>query len=730
MEDRVTKKRASRACAHCRVRKVRCDLVTSGLPCTNCRLDEVPCKLADSVRARRPYHVPEVTKASTPAGVPPREVPGTPQVPPQEFPISLTFEDQIGVSHGAERPEDDACSISARSAGFASSQASTSYRPHQLPVYIEPLPPHIRADDIEYLARKDALTIPADALRDELLRHYIKLVHPFMPILDVNQFVTSILKPDSRSPVSLLLFQAVMFVGISFTDIDILRCHGYSCRKSARKRFFNRVRLLYGLDCEPDRLCLLQALLFMTFWYDAPEDEKDTWHWMGITLSLAQVMGIHRDPETMRISPAAKRHRIRLWWACLMRDRLLALGIRRPARLRPDDCNVRMLRLEDFDLGTPSEELIALVGGQQQELYRALAVMCIELAKLCICLGHILLSQYSVLPDRPGNREYFTSVMVFPRHSDSQKKELERCDHELDEWHRGLSAESRYTVQGPASSDESEGERILRLHQSSLYMIYLTALGVLHRPQIFRTADARDSTRFLSGQRVTDAAIEITQLAYDMQLHDQLRYLSTSSIPAFVSAALIHLFEMRSPKEDVRNVSIGRFFQCMQALRHLQEMYASADYAVYFLESVIRNTGTQVPLLSMSPKTGTRRPSLSAITPTAMFRPDPVENAYPISPSSLGYQAPGRLMSPCIAIPHDPDGRSAGHPEQSSGTPQVEQRSTDGMNTEMLPLLENAPADTHTSGWNEIDTLLCAFINFESDPAFAMSPSQRTILQE
>jgi hypothetical protein len=256
-------------------------------------------------------------------------------------------------------------------------------------------------------------------------------------------------------------------------------------------------------------------------------------------------------------------------------------------------------------------------------------------------------------------------------------------------------------------------------------MIYLTALGVLHRPQIFRASEDRDSTRFLSGQKVTDAAIEITQLAYDMQLHDQLRYLSTSSVPAFVSAALIHLFEIRSTKEDVRNVSIGRFFQCMQVLRHLQDMYSSADYAVYFLESVIRKTGIQVPLLSMSPAKGPRSPPLPAATPTAMFRPHPVEeNAYPISPSSLGYQAPGRLMSPGITVSHGADGDSAALAQQSSGT---SQRSTvlagDAMGMEMLPLPDGAPIDFQTSGWNEIDTLLCAFINFESDAAFTMSPT-------
>ncbi|KAL2257206.1 hypothetical protein VTK26DRAFT_512 [Humicola hyalothermophila] len=54
-EGKVTKRRAARACASCRARKVRCDVV-EGVPCNNCRWDSVECIVQES--RRRKKHLP------------------------------------------------------------------------------------------------------------------------------------------------------------------------------------------------------------------------------------------------------------------------------------------------------------------------------------------------------------------------------------------------------------------------------------------------------------------------------------------------------------------------------------------------------------------------------------------------------------------------------------------------------------------------------------------------
>ncbi|KAK1657896.1 hypothetical protein BDP55DRAFT_684065 [Colletotrichum godetiae] len=142
-------------------------------------------------------------------------------------------------------------------------------------------------------------------------------------------------------------------------------------------------------------------------------------------------------------------------------------------------------------------------------------------------------------------------------------------------------------------------------------MKYLTTMCVLHRPQVFCSAPGPEFgvTRASSREKLTKSAIAMTKLALEMELGDQLRYLSNISIPVFLSAALVHALEVRSPDEEVRNISIGRFYQCFHVLSELQEMYASADYAVRFLEMVLDRMKTKIPMLRLTSSAPSRQGS-------------------------------------------------------------------------------------------------------------------------
>lgn len=61
---RPVKRRASKACQCCRSRKVRCDVVESGIPCTNCRLDEVECCVTEGKRRKKSCIETDILQAS------------------------------------------------------------------------------------------------------------------------------------------------------------------------------------------------------------------------------------------------------------------------------------------------------------------------------------------------------------------------------------------------------------------------------------------------------------------------------------------------------------------------------------------------------------------------------------------------------------------------------------------------------------------------------------------
>ena len=112
-----------------------------------------------------------------------------------------------------------------------------------LPRYIRALPSSIEADNIEFLEKKGALTIPETGLRNELLRNYMQYVHPYLPLLDLKDFLQPIQRNDGTMQISLLLFQAVMFAATAYIDMRFLRAHGYDDRKTVRKIFFQRAQV-------------------------------------------------------------------------------------------------------------------------------------------------------------------------------------------------------------------------------------------------------------------------------------------------------------------------------------------------------------------------------------------------------------------------------------------------------------------------------------------------------
>lgn len=132
-----------------------------------------------------------------------------------------------------------------------------------LPEYIRGLPQRLQRDDVEYLVTKGALTIPDTTLRNELLKAYIYYVHPYMPLLDLEEFLQVIARNDGVHQMSLLLFQAVMFAGTAFVDVEHLLNAGYSSRKIARKIFFQRARVSprpYMTLCDAKSLILIAVV--------------------------------------------------------------------------------------------------------------------------------------------------------------------------------------------------------------------------------------------------------------------------------------------------------------------------------------------------------------------------------------------------------------------------------------------------------------------------------------
>jgi hypothetical protein len=357
-------------------------------------------------------------------------------------------------------------------------------------------------------------------------------------------------------------------------------------------------QLLYDFDYESDRVSLVQGLLLLTYYYETPDDQKDTWHWMGVATSVAHTIGLHRNPERSNMNTKKTKLWKRIWWSTYMRDRLIALGMRRPTRIKAEDYDVPMLELDDFEIVAIPESVTCVPAdclvARDVEMQRQMAVMCIEKAKLCLCISHVLSKQYCVLNNNQGIVNDRTTMMLLPKKLDPETCEVKACDNELQTWMDNLPEEAQHR-------DTFTGCPAIDLNRALLHMVFYTTLSALHRPQVLPSAPAASPSNAeacelleCSRRNVRRAATAITSLAQALDAADLVKYLPTTGVTVLLPAIIIHLLDIKAPEEGTRRNSLRGFCQCMQVMGKLRDLYAAADYSTAFLEAAIRKAGIHI----------------------------------------------------------------------------------------------------------------------------------------
>ena len=124
----------------------------------------------------------------------------------------------------------------------------------------------------------------------------------------------------------------MLFIGVIFCSEETVAQIGEESRQDAKSLFYCRAKDIYDADFESNKLAVLQSLFLMSFWRAGPLLEKNTRHWLGAAISLAQSKGIHRsyvpdlliDGHMLRCRSSAAHYsqvklRRRLWWSLYVR---------------------------------------------------------------------------------------------------------------------------------------------------------------------------------------------------------------------------------------------------------------------------------------------------------------------------------------------------------------------------------------------------------------------------
>lgn len=114
-------------------------------------------------------------------------------------------------------------------------------------------------ENVAFLRKRGALSLPDNRLRNALLTSYVDYVYTYAPTIDLLPFLDIINdREGEHGKVSLLLLRAILFSGVAYVDFHYLAAAGFKTRRQARKEFYKVCRLLHDFDYEKNRVTLIQ----------------------------------------------------------------------------------------------------------------------------------------------------------------------------------------------------------------------------------------------------------------------------------------------------------------------------------------------------------------------------------------------------------------------------------------------------------------------------------------
>ncbi|KPM44101.1 hypothetical protein AK830_g2484 [Neonectria ditissima] len=307
-------------------------------------------------------------------------------------------------------------------------------------------------------------------------------MHPILPILDEGDFWETYGQlPHWRMlnrRISLLLFQAMLFACCNYVPQTMLNQLGLKTARAARAAFYSRSKLLFSFDTESSAIEKSQAALLLASWsfssYDIPQ--SPSLPWLSIAIQNARDADAH-NYRAYDVQSGDYAVRKRLWWGCIIRDRILGLGMRRGIQITSAHFDVgQNNHLSRYDLD--GELHRSLVHNLDTKI--RLAEFLELLVELCVILTDILELAF---PIENSLKSDGAQHKAQGRARNSQKA--------LDRWHKKATA--RLPNFGtPSEMAKKHDSVVLYGNLVSMYY-YLTKLALGHFRILQMATDGTES---------------------------------------------------------------------------------------------------------------------------------------------------------------------------------------------------------------------------------------------
>ncbi|KAL4910973.1 hypothetical protein BDW74DRAFT_172427 [Aspergillus multicolor] len=571
--------RSTVACHSCRSRKVRCSINVTGIPCIRCAQDNAQCVVDP------PNETTRANRRTVLGRQRPRAATSSPSNRVETYIENDTSTlqrhatdspAQIGTSrstsqHDIQDEERNGLEIAAAALG-------NPERAGQVPFYTgdktgitstlsllssgESLPQHLLIpsrvptslsdQDRHYLASKGVFNLPSSDTCQCLLQAYFRHVHTIMPIIEADQ-ILHLFQTGRLHEYNLLLVWSVFFVAVNFVPSSICEQAGYDSKKAMKAAMYGHAKCLYSNSGERDKIVLLQASLLLGFWHSEADGHSQPWYWSGVSVSLCQMLGLHRNPDTPRYNGAIidRQRQLwrRLWWTCFLRDRWLSLTLGRPLRIDLDDCDVPMPLVADilYDFKEVAASAFAAFVPDDLPLLAEYWIRLMDLSKL---LGSVTALSYKAVRPRPSFEQIKALEMEILRYK-------------------------------PPEQGAPSWNRATRFYLHHLQLHYEALLIVLYRPCLTEPSNDLSSTNQQWQESIwhkADAAASRTNDILEALAQESLlEYALPMTPPLLIPAMQMHLLNCRSGTSLSRRLRLNKLNACMMVMEEFQKVYTVAS---------------------------------------------------------------------------------------------------------------------------------------------------------
>lgn len=538
-------RRASKACQSCHRRRVKCDASEIGLPCTRCKQGRIPdCRFIVSRRGtydRRRQRRPSISSGeqALPESVRPA---GN-----SNFVSWSTVLDEMFAGNREKKP------INGRSITYfgeglflplikmMDDDGSKGVQMQHEPGYSHPS--HLLQQELALMEAKGAFTRCAPIAERALVSIFLDHICRLYPVVNVQEF----LNDYNSDKIPWILLHAVCFISSVYAPVTLLQSCGFTDPAEARSTFYTRGKILFDLNYERDKLVLVQSQLLFSFYVGRPDDIWYSHTWIGMAVTTAETLGMHRSKGIYNIAENDKSLFRRLFWLLFNRDASIAALFARTPRVNLEHCDEELPRLTDFDGVYPEES-----GAHYQ----------VEVTKLTMILREITLYRCNEAPVR-GRTSYLYDRLV------QWKEQLPP----ILQWNEGNDNFQPVDINSPANLNSLCLEMIYHHHVIYIY---------LHSLDSFTSSSPTEVQSMIH-----TATKRITAISRYWVTNSLISCITHESFSAIFAAEVVLYSQMKYGDPTRSSLASSQLDVCQMTLREICHYWESASWIMHLFEVLI-----------------------------------------------------------------------------------------------------------------------------------------------